>query len=183
MPRDTRAEYRRRIELGLERGLTRSQARGHARAGEMSTRPRDDADRGMRAARDHFLKHGEFAAAAKAGGISQERLRRDLRERKLVEQQGGRLHPIVRTMLTYSRGRLLKLKLDEPNASLAGTYWNAVGHFVETNDAAVIAPFVGKSVTDLKGRRHPLETRLNVLHELRTASSGTFEQVYRLTVL
>jgi hypothetical protein len=54
--------------------------------------------------------------------------------------------------------------------------------FVTTNKITHIKPFVGKSVTDINGKRYPLEDRPNVLHRLAHTTSETFEQVYRVVL-
>jgi hypothetical protein len=65
-------------------------------------------------------------------------------------------------------------------ASLVMRHRAAVKHFVESNDASHLEPFIGVSVRDTSGRRHLLETRPNVLYRLASAGGEGFEQVYRL---
>jgi len=85
-------------------------------------------------------------------------------------------------MSVLTRGRELTLKLGFEAASLNGEHLNAVRSFVETNDAAHLAPFVGRFITDTTGREHPLETRPNALYRLAAAGREGFEHVYRLIV-
>ena len=59
---------------------------------------------------------------------------------------------------------------------------SAVGRFLDTNDRSALTPFVGRSVVDLSGKEHPLETRPNVLYRLASAAEHTFEQVYRIVI-
>jgi hypothetical protein len=80
--RDYKHEYRRRKARGKRLGLSRAAARGHARAGErarpagVATNPRGPEESGLK-----MMKHGAgLKAAARANGISQERLRRYLHE-------------------------------------------------------------------------------------------------------
>jgi hypothetical protein len=58
----------------------------------------------------------------------------------------------------------------------------AVGNFRATNDRDFIKPFVGQSVSDISGRRHPFETNPNILYRLASVGGETFEQVYRVVV-
>ena len=89
----------------------------------------------------------------------------------------------IREMQTYSRGRELTVKLAFDAASVNGKYLNAVHLLVETNDLETLAPFRGRSLTDLKGKRHPFETNPNTLYRLMQSGGGSFEQVYRLTTI
>ena len=83
----------------------------------------------------------------------------------------------------FSEGKSLTIMVgDLSAASLAGKYMSAVGRFLETNDLSALAPFVGRSVVDLSGKEHPLETRPNVLYRLAAAGEHTFEQVYKIVI-
>lgn len=174
-------EYRRRIARGSAAGLSRSQARGHARSGEAPIKQapaRDTAHlrRGIKA----FLKIGSITTAAKEAGISAERLRREVYEKRIAQREGRRVQRLVREISIISRGRERTIKLDFDAASMVGQYRNAVAKFLTTQDESLLAPFVGVSVTDLSGKSHPFETDLNTLYELSLMGSGTFEQIYRL---
>jgi hypothetical protein len=81
----------------------------------------------------------------------------------------------------FSRGREVEVILpgyDE--ARLAGQYMSAVGHFLRTNDRKFLRPFEGRSVVDVRGKRHPLETRPNVLYRLSPDSTESYPQIYRI---
>lgn len=182
--RDYQAEYQRRIARGTAAGFSRSQARGHARVGEAaSQKPRTGDDARLGKGIRHFLKHGKITAAAKTAGVSAERLRRKLYEQRIAERKGNRVRRVVREIDIISRGRRRRIKVDHSTASFVGTYLNAIGKFLETNDKLLLAPFVGASVTDLSGKHYPFETDPNALYELSLTGSGTFHEVYRLTTV
>ncbi len=46
----------------------------------------------------------------------------------------------------------------------------------------LLKPFEGKSIKDILGREHHLETRPNVLHRLLAAGTESYEEIYRLTI-
>jgi hypothetical protein len=114
--RDYAEEYARRIARGLVKGLSTSRARGHARAGErtksttVSADPKGPEESGLK-----MMKHGiSLNEAARSNRISQERLRRYVRENIQATRVGRkwqildfrRFHfPI------YSRGRIVNLWL------------------------------------------------------------------------
>ena len=65
-------------------------------------------------------------------------------------------------------------------ASLVMQRRAAVKDFLENNEISYLEPFVGAAISDISGRRHPLETRPNVLYRLASAGGEAFETVYRL---
>ena len=186
--RDYAAEYDRRIARAFAKGLTRSQARGHPRAGEVpvSTKRPPKAipdDRLQQALR--VLRLGGLTAAAKAAHVSPERLRHVATSKGAIKKQGRRwiLDPdLPRRMPLFSRGRAIEVTVTGGAASKIGSYKDAVGRFLASNNRDLLKPFVGQSVTDTAGKSHPFETNPNVLYRLASAGEATFEQVYRIVV-
>jgi hypothetical protein len=185
--RDYAAEYRRRITRGLAKGVSRSQARGHPRASERYLSPRRPGYQKLEAGVAALRKTKSLSAAARQAKVAPERLRRYLRELDFVEKQRGRWvvgpDPRLRVVLIYSDGKKQRIVVQgyEP-AALTGSYWNAVGDFLRTNDPAHLAPFVGVQIRDANGKPYTLETRPNVLYRLASEGMNSFEQVYRIVV-
>jgi hypothetical protein len=182
--RNYQAEHLRRLARGRARGLSRSQARGHARAHEASLKPKSaKTDPQLeRALRELRLTNNQ-AKAAKEAGVSPERFRRFLRERKLAERK-GRVWEITdnrpRDMTAMTTRGAIDLKLpDYETASLVGQHNAAVKTFLDDNDISHLQPFEGSTIKDTSGRTHVLETRPNVIRRL-DASGETFEQIYRI---
>ena len=183
--RDYKAEYRRRIANAEKRGLSRSQARGHARPGEKPIRPRQDKpDPRLERALLYMWRKDTQKAAAKRAGVSVERLRRFLRKDKLAERKGGRwvfTDKRVREMVIYTDGQALMLKIAGLKAaSRLAHYLSAVSAFISSNDIDYLEPYIGQSVRDAKGRKHVFETNPNTLYRLVHAGDEPFEQIYRL---
>jgi hypothetical protein len=93
--RDHKAEYARRKSDALAQGLSVSQARGHAKAGERPSRwpPRQIEDEQLQVALRVLRQEKNFEAAAKAVRISPERLRRHAVESALIEKSNRRWQP------------------------------------------------------------------------------------------
>lgn len=183
--RDYRAEYQRRIANAAKRGLSRSQARGHARSGEKPIRPKSTkSDERLEAALRRLREIGHQGRAAKDAGVSAERLRRFLRENSLAERRGKRWHITdkrSRRMTVISGGEACEITLRNfDQASLNGKHLAAVGAFLRTNDIDLLRPFDGQSVIDAKGKAHSLETDPNALYRLAHAGSEVFHEIYRL---
>jgi len=183
--RDYKAEYRRRVANAAKRGLSRSQARGHARSGEKPIRPKPiKSDERLEAALKLLRQVGSQSRAAKDAGVSAERLRRFLRENSLAERRGR--HWLItdkrsRRMTVISGGEAREITLrDFDQSSLNGKHLAAVGAFLRTNDIDLLRPFDGQSVIDAKGKAHSLETGPNALYRLAHAGGELFHEVYRL---
>ena len=188
-PRDYSAEYARRIARGLGRGLSRSQARGHPRSKEKLVRKVTKAklvkvDRRLEDAVASLRKGRSLTASAKHAHVSPERLRRHVSSLRFVSQKHSRwvvgADTRRRRMLLYSRGRDVEVTVRAAEAVKIGRFMGAVSRFLETNDASVLTPFVGQSIVDIKGKRHPFETDPNTLYRLAETGGGTFEDVYRI---
>lgn len=185
--RDYKTEYQRRIARAAARGLSRSQGRGHARAGEAAIRPRVERDpERLEAALRALRQTGKLGATARFAGVSAERLRRYLRERSLAERRGREwvfTDQRLREMTVISRGVIRhRMLVGFEAASANGQHLAAVRQFLASGKVELLAPFVGRSVTDAKGRLHPFETDPNTLYRLAAAGSEVFHDVYRLIV-
>lgn len=185
--RDYKAEYQRRIANAAKRGLSRSQARGHARAGEKPIRTkRVKSDERLEAALKLLRQTNNQGRAAKEVGVSAERFRRFLRSNALAKRQGRKwvlTDNRNRRMTVITDGEAVELTLrDFEQASLNGRHLSAVGAFLRTNDIDQLRPFEGQSVIDAAGQAHPLEVDPNALYRLAHAGSEVFHEVYRLNL-
>jgi hypothetical protein len=86
-------------------------------------------------------------------------------------------------MLLYSRRKPVRIIIgDQSSASLVGTYMSAVAKFLERPNIDLLKPFVGKSVTDIGGKKHSFETDPNWLYRLSSAGGESFTAVYRIII-
>lgn len=184
--RDYGAEYRRRMALGKANGLSRSQARGHARPGEIRRKtltiadPSDPRERALERVKAGMTRK----AAAKSEGVSLKTLRRYLKENTTVKRKGGKL------IITDRRPvMVLILSLDNPNpywvpvhkkaASKIGHHWNAIDKFIKTNKVSHLKPYKDRGVFDANRKYHPWETRPNILRKLESIGELSFINMYR----
>lgn len=184
-PRDYRAEYQRRIANAEKRGLSRSQARGHAKASEAAVGKRSSkSDPRFEVALKLYSQTGNRAGAAKTVGIAPERFSRFLTDAVKVSGRGKNLKikdDRPREMSVYSEGELaLFILLDADQASLNGQHLNAVKAYLSSNDTDLLRPFDGRSVIDVKGEAHPLETDPNILHRIAAFGEPAFPEIYRI---
>lgn len=183
--RDYKAEYERRLANAAKRGLSRSQARGHARDGEapVRQRPVKDIER-LEAALKTMRETGSQAAAAKAHKLAPERLRQFIRENALAERRGRAWHFTdlrPREMQVFSKGELRQVKLAGfDQASLNGRHLAAVRKLLDTNDPQFLLSFEGQAVVDHRGKMHLLETDPNALYRLTLSDDEPFHEIYRL---
>ncbi len=175
--------YRRRIERLIAEGFSKNAARGHAKIGEptksgLAVKPDARLDEGF--AR---VASGEsLTSTAKALRISPERLRRSIAARGDYVRQGNRytFKPSVENDFPlYSAGKSIRVRVDDENAMRLGAFMSAVGKFLGSGNIVLLAPYVGESVIDVRGKIHPFETDPDALYELRAKGRPEFHQIYR----
>ena len=183
---DYALQYRRRIERGLARGLTRQQARGHGGLKKATKSPilktldpSDPLFRGFEA-----VRQGEaMTPTAKKLGISPERLSRFIKDNADVERRSGRLtikeSKLISIVTVFSHGRSRKVVVDTKNRDRIVEYMTAVEAFLANRNVGALKPFEGEDVTDTRGNKHRLETNPNRLLELEAAGEREFLTVYK----
>ena len=185
--RNYKAEYARRIARGAEKGLSRSQARGHPKAKEKNiSQPRPIEDAKLQIGLKELRSGKTLSEAARAIHVSPERLRNQAKKLGVIKRQSGRWvvrKNLPREMPIYSGGKAYAVIVGTfPNASKIGRYMAAVKRFMRSNDAAHLKPFISKSATDIKGNKHIFETNPNTLYRLSASGTESFEQVYRIII-
>ena len=188
--RNFKREYERRIANAARRGLSRSQARGHAKAGELPLRAKPistaDVAPQIQDAIKEIRRSGNLTQAARSARIAPERLRRFLRENDLITRNGRKwtvTDNLKWHVTVISDGDYHEVTLSSfEQASLNGKHQAAVNAFKISNDIELLLPFAGQSVTDANGKTYPLETSPNILHRLLNAGSEVFHEIYRLTL-
>ena len=185
--RDYRKEYARRIALGTTRGLSRSAARGHPRAGERVRPPTASAiDPNSREelALKMMRRGRSLREAASHYRMSQERLRAYLKENTEATREKGKwviFDRRVRQFPIYSNGRVVTPLLAPDQASDAGRYMQAVKRFLHSGDNSFLTPFEGKGVRDTSGKFHPFELDENTLYELDHRGEAVIPEQYRIS--
>lgn len=184
--RNYRAEYARRIASAKVRGLSRSQARGHARPSEKAIKgtPRN-IDTEIELIRKALACGVSLTSAAKAHGVSKERARRYIATHGIAKFEGGKwivTDARPRQVPIASKGEQKVVVVSPEEASKAGSYANAAKFSLNTNDPEFLAPWRGKFVKDIRGKKHPLETDLNALHRIAAADDPSWPDIYKIVI-
>jgi len=186
-----RKTYRERIESGIARGLSRSQAAGHPRAGEPYIRPPRSTgflDDKLITALRTFRSNNNVSAAAREAHVGRERFRRFLDAEKVAARQGRAwkiTDNLVREVDMISQGGRLVVRVRGFDAASAIEKHNAaVRAFLgkRRGDITVLAPFIGVVITDTAGRKHTLQTGPNRLLRLASTGGDGFEAVYKILI-
>jgi|tagenome__1003787_1003787.scaffolds.fasta_scaffold20673369_2 hypothetical protein len=131
------------------------------------------------------MREGDsLAGASRKICVTRGRLRRYIAKTGVVERKEGAWHfkrdRRFRRLPIYSNGTRVVITVSHKAAVRAGEYMNAVKQFLSTENISLLAQFQGETVTDVKRKRYPLETRPNVLFRLDASGVEPFELVYAI---
>jgi hypothetical protein len=185
--RDYQTEYARRVAVAAEKGLSRSAARGHPRAGEgkkpTTGRAVDPNSREERALK-MMRFGGSLRDAASHFRISQERLRAYLKEATGATRENGRWKIVdhrARRFPFYSSGAVVTPWMSLEQTSEAGRYMQAVKQFLRTGEAKFLAPFADGGVRDVNRKLYPFELDESTLYELYHRDEAVIPEQYRIS--
>lgn len=191
--RDYKKAYARRLELAERRGLSRSQARGHPKKGEAyasgKVRPAvidSVLERGLKR-----LRQGEsVSSAARAVGVSRERLSAYAKEMAGAERQGGRwtlnderLRRVPIIVAGEQTQKIIQVRGFEP-AHLIGQHFNEASDALLDHDLYPRFKRRWESVRikDMSGRWYKVSTDLNEIYLAIHGADKSFEEIYRIVI-
>ena len=128
------------------------------------------------------MRHGEpQKAAAKAEGVSAEKLRAFLKLNTISKREGRKwvisdYRP--QQFWIATRGQLKSVTLANDLGIEVSAYWRAVDKFLNSNSRRHLAAFVGTGVRDVQGRFFPFETDPNTLRRLDSVGELQFVEIY-----
>ena len=184
--RNYRLEYKNRIAHGRARGLSVSQARGHARSGVIRRKtltvadPNDPRERALALMKDGATQK----TAAKKYNVSVEKLRRYVKENTTAKLRGKKWIITDRRpeeMRIISGGRLYGIPVPYRFKRSVGQFWKAINKFLDTNNESYLKPLQGKGIRDADGKFHPWETDPNILRKLDSIGELHFVDIYTQT--
>jgi hypothetical protein len=181
--RNFKDEYQRRLAKGIAAGKSRSASRGHPRAADLPKPSPGPIDRTspMEKALARMRRGETQSAAAKALGVSVEKLRRHRLMHTTAVREHGRwviFDTRPQTLFIASRGKQYKVTIPNDESSIIGRYWWGVNNFLASNDPDFIFEFEGEGVRDIAGRFHQFETRPNTLRRMDAIGELHFTEIY-----
>jgi hypothetical protein len=188
--RDHKAAYSRRIERALAKGLTRSQARGHPKAGETYISPRARAppfDARLEAAIREIRRGKPLGEAARDLKVGRERLS-TYAKAHAGAQRTGRSWTFSdkrpREVAVITPDGVVTIATDYEGAHIAGQHWHEA-HQAMANHAWMESferRWSDRFVRDLRGKRHALASDLNDVYAAIHAHDESFELIYRIVM-
>lgn len=192
--RDYRAEQARRIRNGLAKGLTRSQARGHAKAGETpaskigNETKRVKPDPTLEGALLSMRNGTSLTTAAKEAHVSRERLASYIRtyagafrKGNLWDFDDSRRRRILFLESSKTRYQVGNVR-GYHTAKLAGQHYDDARQLLKNPDQLALfqEKWAGKSLTDVRGNVHALSTDYNEISRMLSSDEPDWSRIYKI---